>query len=87
MYLTHLVPTAWLPGVLARADAHAFVKFTFVFSLTTLITLMTYHYFVRSTVIGGLLNGRRYPRALPGGVGLGQSTVVGRWSESKSESE
>ena len=65
MYLTHLVATAWLPGVLARADAHAFVKFTFVFGLTTLITLMTYHYFVRSTVIGALLNGRRYPRALP----------------------
>jgi glucan biosynthesis protein C len=41
------------------------VKFSFVIGLTTLITLVTYHYFVRSTVIGELLNGRRYPRALP----------------------
>jgi hypothetical protein len=26
---------------------------------------LTYHYIVRSTVVGELLNGRRYPRTLP----------------------
>lgn len=76
MYLTHLVATAWLPGVLARVDAPAFLKFSIVFSGTTLTTLVTYHYFVRATVIGELLNGRRY-----------LSIVGGRWSESKSESK
>lgn len=65
MYLTHLAPTAWLPGVFAHLDAPAFVKFFLVVGLTTLITVVTYHYFVRSTVLGELLNGRRYARALP----------------------
>jgi hypothetical protein len=65
MYLTHVAPTAWIPGLLAHVDAPAFVKFFIVVSFTTLITLVTYHYVVRSTVIGELLNGRRYPRALP----------------------
>jgi glucan biosynthesis protein C len=65
MYLTHLAPTAWLPGVFAQVDAPAFVKFSLVVGLTTLSTIVTYHFFVRSTVIGEILNGRRYPRALP----------------------
>jgi peptidoglycan/LPS O-acetylase OafA/YrhL len=65
MYLTHAAPAAWLPGVLANSTAPAAVKFTFVVGLTTLLTVATYHVFVRSTVIGELLNGRRYPRRLP----------------------
>jgi glucans biosynthesis protein C len=65
MYLTHLGPAAWLPGILAHVDAPAVVKFSLVLGLTTFSTLITYHYFVRSTFIGELLNGRRYPRALP----------------------
>ena len=28
-------------------------------------TLVSYHYLVRATAIGALLNGRRYPRGLP----------------------
>jgi glucans biosynthesis protein C len=63
MYLTHLAPAAWLPGVFAHLDLPAAIKFLLVFGTTTLVTLVTYHYFVRSTAIGELLNGRRYLRA------------------------
>ena len=65
MYLVHLAPAIWIPGLLARSSAPAFVKFSVVLATTTLVATVTYHYMVRSTVIGELLNGRRYPRALP----------------------
>jgi hypothetical protein len=41
------------------------VKFSTVLSVTVCMTLLTYYAFVRSTAVGALLNGRRYPRALP----------------------
>ena len=41
------------------------VKFSLVLSAITVITLVTYHYFVRATFIGAQLNGRRYPRVVP----------------------
>jgi len=63
MYLTHLAPAAWLPGVFAHFQVPAVVKFLMVFALTTIVTTVSYHYFVRSTGMGELLNGRRYPRA------------------------
>ena len=63
MYLTHLAPASWLPGVFAHLDVPAGMKFLLVFGFTTLVTLITYHYMVRTTAIGELLNGRRYPRA------------------------
>lgn len=62
MYLTHLAPVAWLPGVFAHLNLPAAIKFLLVFGTTTLVTLVTYHYFVRTTAIGELLNGRRYSR-------------------------
>lgn len=63
MYLTHLAPAAWLPGVFAHVAAPALMKFLLVFGLTTLTTAISYHYLVRPTAVGELLNGRRYPRA------------------------
>ena len=62
IYLVHLAPVVWTAGVLARMDAPAVVKFAIVLSATTAVATVTYHYFVRSTGVGVLLNGRRYPR-------------------------
>lgn len=62
MYLTHLAPAAWLPGVFAHLAVPAAVKFSLVFSVTTLATLVSYHYLVRPSAIGELLNGRRFAR-------------------------
>jgi glucans biosynthesis protein C len=65
MYLVHLPLTIWIPGLLASVTLSAVVKFSIVLSLTGGITLVTYDTFVRSTAVGALLNGRRYPRGLP----------------------
>jgi ligand-binding sensor domain-containing protein len=65
MYLTHLATITWMAGLLARSDASAFVKFAIVLGVTRIVTALTYHFFVRATAIGELLNGRRYPRSLP----------------------
>jgi fucose 4-O-acetylase-like acetyltransferase len=65
MYLVHIAPTIWLPGLLARSGAPAFVKFTTVLATTIFLSAVTYHYLVRSTLVGQLLSGRRYPRTLP----------------------
>lgn len=65
MYLVHLPLTIWIPGLLASVALPGIVKFAIVLSVTVCMTLLTYHAFVRSTAVGALLNGRRYPRALP----------------------
>lgn len=65
LYLIHLPVTIWMPGLLAGFAWPAPVKFGLVLGTTVAVTLITYHYFVRATTVGVVLNGRRYPRALP----------------------
>ena len=65
MYIVHLPFTLVVPGLLAAAPLPAMVKFAITVTVTTAATLVSYHYLVRATVIGELLNGRRYPRSLP----------------------
>ena len=64
MYLVHLPFTIVVPGLLAPLALPAMVKFAITLAVTTAATLVSYHYLVRSTAIGALLNGRRYPRSL-----------------------
>ena len=59
MYLTHLLPVIWTVGLLARAPWPAGVKFAIVLTATAVLTTLTYHWGVRRTAIGVLLNGRR----------------------------
>jgi glucan biosynthesis protein C len=65
MYLVHLPCTMVLPALLSNLPMPAFVKFSVVLGTTLSLTVVTYHYWVRATLIGQVLNGRRYPRALP----------------------
>jgi glucans biosynthesis protein C len=65
MYLIHLPFAIWIPGLLAPFALPAVVKFVIVLGGMTLITVTTYHFFVRSTAIGAFLNGRRFERGLP----------------------
>lgn len=65
VYLIHLPITVVLPTFLTNLALPVGVKFGFVLSVTTVITLVTYHYLGRATFIGERLNGRRYPRVVP----------------------
>ena len=65
MYIIHLPIVIWTQGLLAPVALPAVLKFAIVLSVTTLVTLTTYHFWVRSTAIGAFLNGRRFERAWP----------------------
>ena len=66
MYILHLPLVIWLAGVLSPVALPALVKFAIVLGLTTLVTLVSYQYCVRSTALGVLLSGRRYPGSVRG---------------------
>lgn len=65
MYLVHLPLTVALPPLLAGWNAPGLIKFGIALGAACAITLVTYHYGVRSTWVGKRLNGRRYPRTFP----------------------
>jgi len=48
-----------------RWPLHWSLKFPLILAITAALLLTSYHYLVRDTFIGKLLNGRRYPRLLP----------------------
>jgi glucan biosynthesis protein C len=65
MYIVHLPIAIGVSAFMATWSAPAVVKFLITVSATAVVTLVSYHYLVRATALGSLLNGRRYPRALP----------------------
>lgn len=65
MYLVHLPLAVWLPVLLRNQPLPAALKFGLSLAGVTALTLISYHYFVRGTVIGWWLNGRREPRIVP----------------------
>ena len=65
MYLVHPPLVMVLPTLFADWAVPAGIKFGLVLAAAAALTLATYHYLVRATFIGKLLNGRRYPRAAP----------------------
>jgi peptidoglycan/LPS O-acetylase OafA/YrhL len=62
IYLTHLPLVLALQGVVAPLGWPWFVKFPLIVTATLAVLLLSYHYLVRPTRLGVLLNGRRYPR-------------------------
>ena len=65
MYIVHPPVVMVLPTLLADWPVPAGVKFSLVLAGTVVITVVTYHFLVRATLIGERLNGRRYPNILP----------------------
>lgn len=65
VYLVHLPFMIWLPGLLVNTDLSVWLRMLIVLSVTTVVTFGSYDLFARSTFIGRVLNGRRYPRGLP----------------------
>jgi peptidoglycan/LPS O-acetylase OafA/YrhL len=63
MYLSHLPVVLWTEMAIMQAPVNCYLKFALVLAIALAIPLLTYHYWVRSTWLGELLNGRRYARA------------------------
>ena len=61
VYVIHMPLTIGFGAVLYSLDIPALVKIPVNIVLTTVFALLSYHLLVRSTALGSLLNGRRYP--------------------------
>jgi glucans biosynthesis protein C len=62
LYVAHLPLVFALQTALMQVDLHWSLKFTFILLVTCAVLLPIYHYWVRPTFIGAILNGRRHPR-------------------------
>jgi len=63
LYIVHLPLVVGLQVGLARFALPFWVKFPFICTVSAALLLISYQYLVRSTFIGLVLNGRRYPFA------------------------
>ena len=61
-YLVHLPVVLFLQAYLNASNLNVFVQFLAVLMATLLFCAVTYHYSVRFSWVGTLLNGRRQPR-------------------------
>ncbi len=66
IYLVHLPVVAAFQVVVGRLPWHWSIKFPLILVASLTLLLASYRYLVRSTFVGQLLNGRRYPRAVGG---------------------
>lgn len=60
VYIIHLPLTHFVPGLFHDVFMNVFLKFFISSILITIICFGSYYYFVRSTIIGQFLNGRKY---------------------------
>jgi peptidoglycan/LPS O-acetylase OafA/YrhL len=63
LYLAHLPLVFFLQVLFAQLPLHWSLKFPLILAIAMTVLLATYHYWVRFTWLGALLNGRRHPRA------------------------
>ncbi|MGL1889143.1 MAG: acyltransferase family protein [Reichenbachiella sp.] len=62
VYLIHFPLVTILQVVLLDYNIHALLKFSIVITLSTSVSLVTYHYLIRYSLIGEILNGKRYKK-------------------------
>tara|TARA_Y100000589_G_scaffold317697_2_gene344129 strand:+ start:673 stop:1812 length:1140 start_codon:yes stop_codon:yes gene_type:complete len=60
IYLIHLPLTILLPGLINHFTVPISLKFIIIITIVFFISIASYHLFVRKTIIGVLLNGRKY---------------------------
>ena len=65
VYLIHRPFCTMFAGLLTRWDAPGALKFFAVIVIVSITCVVSYHYLVRNTWIGLLLNGRKKPREFP----------------------
>ena len=61
IYLVHLPIVTFITFAMFQINVFAEIKFILAIFLTSIICLATYKLFVRSTIMGLLLNGKTYP--------------------------
>jgi len=64
LYLVHLPIVVWLQIAFAELEMHWSLKLVAIVVITVGVSLLMYDLFVRSTLIGKVLNGRRKARAV-----------------------
>jgi len=64
IYLVHLPIVVALQIMVGHLPWHWSVKFPLILVVSFVMLFVSYHYLVRSTLIGQVLNGRRYPRGV-----------------------
>ena len=62
IYLAHLPVVAAFQVWVGHWPLHWSVKYPLILVASFAVLFLSYHYFVRPTFIGKLLNGRKYPR-------------------------
>jgi ABC-type multidrug transport system ATPase subunit len=62
LYLGHLPIVFGLQAAMMKVPLHWTIKFPAIIAITLAVLLVSYHYLVRPTFIGAILNGRKYPR-------------------------
>ena len=65
IYLAHLPVVAALAVWVGRWPLHWGIKYPFILVMSFAVLFLSYHFLVRPTFIGKLLNGRKYPRRQP----------------------
>jgi ABC-type multidrug transport system ATPase subunit/peptidoglycan/LPS O-acetylase OafA/YrhL len=76
LYLAHLPLVFFLAAAFAKVPLHWAIKFPLILAITMTVLLASYHYLVRQTWIGEILNGRRYPRAKQAVGGDASAAVI-----------
>jgi glucans biosynthesis protein C len=65
VYIIHLPIVSFIPGLLAPFTLPVLVKFLIVFSVTAILSFVSYHYLVRGSMIGMFLNGKIHRIKIP----------------------
>ena len=60
IYIVHTVFLSFIPSLFYHIEMNVFLKFFINAFIVTLLCFLSYHYLVRKTYVGKLLNGRKY---------------------------
>ena len=84
IYLAHLPVVAALAVWVGQWPLHWGVKYPFILVASFAVLFLSYHFLVRPTFIGKLLNGRKYPLRKPAQPRAGQEPAVPADSSARS---
>lgn len=76
LYLVHLPIVFGLQVALMAVPLHWAIKFPLIVAVALAVLLASYHYLVRPTFIGAILNGKKYPRSRYAGGGGAPGAAV-----------